>query len=128
MAYAPDETYIIGSQKEYDNFFFLYELSSIYPLDTVDFDSECLIYCGYRSAQDVRGWAGKIQKIRVSDTQLDLIEDTAVNYQAERQEEAVAYQVIDSPDCAVREIYLLIVQNDDLPQTLFDQYRFSQDS
>lgn len=121
----PSGTYIMGTPEEYQDFFSLYGLSPIYPLDTVDFDSECLIYSGWRNPPGIRGWSGKIQKICVSDTELNIIFDDAVNYKGERQEDAVAYQLIGPPYSTLREIYLLIVQKSDLPQTLFNQYDFS---
>lgn len=126
-AIAPEETYIIETQEKYDNFVSLYDLSSIYPLDTVDFAQECLIYSGSRSAQGIRGWSGKIQEIRVTDSGINLVADESVNYEGEHQEDAVAYQMIGAPDCAVREVYLLIVQKADLPEKLYGQYQPSLD-
>lgn len=102
-------------------------MTSIYPLDTVDFDKECLIYSGSRSAPGVRGWSGKIREIRVSDSGISLIEAETINYQSEHQEEAAAYQRIGSPGCAAREVHLLIAQKADLPEKLSAQYQPSLD-
>ncbi len=114
---VPDETYVIDTQEEYNDFISAYELTSIYPLDTIDFETECLIYCGRHSAQPSRGWSGKIQSVRVSGDQLDLVEDETVNYDGENEREAVAYQIVGA-NCEVREVFFLKVASEDLPEGL----------
>lgn len=119
---APNGTYIIDTQEEYDEFFSTYDLSSIYQLDTVDFNKECLIYYGLQGAQSSRGWSTKIQSIQISDTQLELVQDETVNFGGENEDATVAYQIIGS-DCAVREVFFLKVQKENLPESLRDIYQ-----
>ena len=113
---APVQTCMIGTQEEYDDFFSKYGLSSIYQLDTVDFEKECLVYCGRQSAQLLRGWSAKVRELHVSDAGIELIWDETVNYNAENADEAVAYQIIGASDCDVREVFFLKVQKEDIPE------------
>ena len=117
------EIYMIDTQEEYAQFFSEYDLSAIYPLDTVDFENECLVYCGLQSAQPFRGWSKRIQSIRVSDAQIELEWDETVNFNAEHEDESVAYQIIGAPDCVVREIFFLKMQRENLPASLRDRYQ-----
>lgn len=120
---VPSEIYMIDTQEEYAQFFSEYDLSAIYPLDTVDFENECLVYCGLQSAQQFRGWSKRIQSIRVSDAQIELEWDETVNFNAEHEDETVAYQIIGAPDCVVREIFFLKMQRENLPASLRDRYQ-----
>lgn len=119
---APDGIYIIDTQEECGDFITAYELGSIYPLDTVDFEKECLIYCSRQSAQPSRGWSGKIQSVRVSGEQLECVEDETVNFDGENEDEAVAYQIIGA-DCAVREVFFLKASKEAISEDLRNRYQ-----
>lgn len=119
----PDGICILSTEEEHDDFFTTYSLSSVYPLDKVDFDAESLVYIGCSSAQLFRGWSGKIETLRVLDSgALDYRLDEAVNFNKEHEDESVAYQMIGDGYCDVREVFLLKVQKSALPDGLAAQY------
>ena len=119
----PDSDCILSTAEEYGDFFSIYDLFAVYPLDKVDFDTESLIYIGKISSQLFRGWSGDIETLQVLDSgELDYKMNEAVNFNKEKEDESVAYQILGGGYCDVREVFVLKVQKSALPDGLAAQY------
>lgn len=111
----PVGTYIITDQDAYDDFFSTYSLGAIYQLDSVDFETECLIYVGYQSAQATRGSSVDIKYLKEnSDGGLDIITDETVAIGEKNADKIMAYQILTDEPVNVTEVYILKVKKSDI--------------
>lgn len=116
---VPEGIRVIDSPEQYEAFLSAYGLGAVYPLEQIDFAQEVLIYYGGRSAMPTRGWAGEITSVMESlDGTHGLIlgMDEELRYGGERQQEAVAYQIMTDTAINVAEVHMLKVKKDALSE------------
>ena len=113
--FLPIGTYVLDDQDIYDDFFSTYSLGAIYQLDSVDFETESLIYVGYQSAQMTRGNSGEIKYLKEnSDGGFDIIMDETVAVGGKNADKYIAYQILTDEPINVTEVYILKVKKSDL--------------
>lgn len=119
----PVGTYVIVDQDMYDDFFSTYSLGAIYQLDTVDFETESLIYVGYQSAQMTRGNSREIKYLKEnSDGGFDIIMDETVAVGGKNADQYMAYQILTDEPVNVTEVYILKVKKSDLSNEIAQEY------
>lgn len=118
----PVGTYVLNNQDMYDDFFAAYSLGAIYPLDSVDFESECLIYVGYQSAQMTRGNSREIKSLKEnSDGGFDITIDETVAVGEKNADKYMAYQILTDELVNVAEVYILKVKKSDLSDEIMQK-------
>ena len=119
----PVGTCVLYDQDMYDDFFSTYSLGAIYQLDSVDFETESLIYVGYQSAQMTRGNSGEIKYLKENGNGgLDIIMDETVAVGGKNADQYMAYQILTDELVNVTEVYILKVKKSDLSNKLTQEH------